>query len=373
MTTQNIPYTIAFVVGGLPFGGVETLLLQTVLELQKRNHTPVVINISGTGDLHESFLGAKIPVLTIGDNTKVLKTTSFSTTYKLRQLIKKVKPDIIHTAHFSAHYHTRIAALGVDIPIVTHCHNTKREKKFSRRFADKLLSYVTSIYIAVAKEVEKQGVQPYNWAKRPCEVLYNAIDLKALQSASETDIVEMVAPEGPILFSVCRLVTQKNIDILLDVAASLKTRIPGLNVIIIGDGPEKTNLIEQAQRLGLKDNILFTGFRHDVPEIMKALSKRKALLVMPSSFEGFGIAPLEGFYFGIPAIISPNVPIVEIAKEAVEVVPVEKTAMTKRIYSLLSDSEKLKHMSTVAQNVAKQYSIEFYINRLLKIYDKVKK
>lgn len=369
---MNKPKVI-FIVGGLPLGGVEILLLQTVLRLKELGHSPIVINLSGTGELDDKYREAGVITLNVCEGTKGLKTTRFDTTRKLRQVLKKLQPDLIHTAHFTANYHARLATIGLGVPVITHIHNTKREKKFSRRLADRLLSFCTDMYLAVAKDVERQGVAPYNWAKRPCKVLYNAINPTDLEKANEVPLNGMALENGPVLFSVCRLVTQKNMDLLIQSVASIKDSIPNVSLLIIGDGPERKRLENFAEHLGITDRTFFAGFRQDVPGIMKSLAKRNSLFVLPSAFEGFGIAPLEGLYFGIPAVISPYVPILEIASKAVAVVEPNPDQMGTLLSFLLKNDAKLSKMSQEAVGIATKYSIEHYVDTLLYIYKEVLK
>lgn len=355
-------------IGGLPFGGVETLFLSITKALHLLGHKPIVINLSGTGQLNETFRREGIPLFHVGNSTKDLKTTKFFTTYRLRRLLKILNPDIVHTSHFSADYHTRIAAIGLSIPIVTHYHNLRKEKKIFRRLANGLLSFVTDIHIAVSQAVGTYGVQPYNWAKRPCKILYNAINSQELNVATATSLDSLFSKFDFILFSISRLVPEKNIDMLIQITSCLKQDIPGLSLLIIGEGVERKRLEALAIEEGVEDRVFFTGFRPDVPGILKTLSAWQSLCVMPSQSEGFGLAILEGFHFGIPAIISPYVPLVEIAGDAVKVVELDKDQFVKNIKKLLLNNQQMKHMQLVARNIASKYTMDTYIQRLLQIY-----
>ena len=60
-------------------------------------------------------------------------------------------------------------------------------------------------------------------------------------------------------------------------------------LVIIGDGPEKNNLIELAEKLRITDKTLFLGKRSDVNILLQGMD----VFLMPSKYEGFGIAALE--------------------------------------------------------------------------------
>jgi len=99
------------------------------------------------------------------------------------------------------------------------------------------------------------------------------------------------------LLFVGRLVSDKGVDILLDALGLLAAQglTPGLTVV--GDGPERPRLEEQARRLGIADRIDFAGTQ--TGEDLVRFYNRHRLLVVPSRYnEPFGIVALEGIACG---------------------------------------------------------------------------
>ncbi|MEM8503551.1 MAG: glycosyltransferase family 4 protein [Cyanobacteria bacterium P01_D01_bin.1] len=107
-----------------------------------------------------------------------------------------------------------------------------------------------------------------------------------------------------ILFTPRRLVHRMGIDNLLEALAQLKQTVPEVWLAIAGKGPLRSQLEEQAQALGLVDNVRFLGFlpEADLPVAYQAAD----LTVMPSqSLEGFGLVLLESLACGTPAVCTP--------------------------------------------------------------------
>lgn len=103
-----------------------------------------------------------------------------------------------------------------------------------------------------------------------------------------------------------RLFSEKNIPLLLQAySEALKTSLfPATTVIlIVGDGPLKSILIELSAKLSINNKVIFTGFRNDVHKIMNAID----ILVLPSQVEGLSCAILEAMSCGVPVICS-NLP-----------------------------------------------------------------
>jgi glycosyltransferase involved in cell wall biosynthesis len=95
-----------------------------------------------------------------------------------------------------------------------------------------------------------------------------------------------------------RLTNWKGVDTLLLAAQ----QVPGLEVEIVGDGPEWPNLIELSAQLGLTDRVVFRG-RLSAPEVSEAM-KRAHVLVLTSLYEGLSHTVLEACAAGLPCIVS---------------------------------------------------------------------
>lgn len=100
------------------------------------------------------------------------------------------------------------------------------------------------------------------------------------------------------LLYVGRLIKDKGVDLLIDAVAKLKAGCPSIHCTIVGDGPERLALQNQAAALGLIEHIEFLGVVQDAYPHFKAAK----ILVHPSRREGFGITLVEAAAAGIPVI-----------------------------------------------------------------------
>jgi glycosyltransferase involved in cell wall biosynthesis len=103
------------------------------------------------------------------------------------------------------------------------------------------------------------------------------------------------------MISVGRLLSHKRFDLLIDCVALLAAAGKPQRCCIVGNGPERQSLHEQADRLGVGHLV---EFRHDVdsPAELLSLVKASRLFLFPSEREGFGIAALEAIACGVPVI-----------------------------------------------------------------------
>ncbi|MCW3038857.1 MAG: glycosyl transferase group 1 [Solirubrobacterales bacterium] len=107
-------------------------------------------------------------------------------------------------------------------------------------------------------------------------------------------------PGDPTLVTVAHLVARKRHQDVLRAMWVLRTRMPRLRYVIVGDGPERAGLQALAAELGLADRVELTGqLAH--PEAV-ARARAAHLFVMPSVDEAFGVAYVEAMAAGVPVV-----------------------------------------------------------------------
>ncbi len=138
-----------------------------------------------------------------------------------------------------------------------------------------------------------------------CHILPNSINLEQFSPGRPPqELVDRFELAGrKVLLTVGRLDSRertKGIDETIEVLARLRSRIPEVAYLIVGDGDDRPRLERLAQRSGVSDRVVFAGY---VTEADKVSCYRLAdIYVMPSRSEGFGIVYLEALACGLPVI-----------------------------------------------------------------------
>jgi glycosyltransferase involved in cell wall biosynthesis len=136
-------------------------------------------------------------------------------------------------------------------------------------------------------------------------VLPNSIDFEVFRPGSRSeDLVRKYALQDKVLImTLGRLVSgerYKGFDEVMEVLRDAALEVPGLTYMIAGDGDDRPRLEAKAERLGIRDRVVFTG---RVPEARKRDYYNLAdAFVMPSRGEGFGIVFLEAMACGVPVV-----------------------------------------------------------------------
>jgi glycosyltransferase involved in cell wall biosynthesis len=147
--------------------------------------------------------------------------------------------------------------------------------------------------IAVATGIADTLVCNYGVERKRVEVIPNPVDGDAISRRASESVDH--AFNGPFTFAMGRLVPNKNFGLLLRGFA--KSGIPG-KLVIAGEGPERSNLMELARSLGISDRLLLPSFIANP----HALLARADAFVLPSNAEGFPNSLVEALSLGIPSI-----------------------------------------------------------------------
>ncbi len=146
-----------------------------------------------------------------------------------------------------------------------------------------------------------------DWKQDPrWRVFARAIDLEPFSRNVDRDVVRReqgIPSQALVLGHVGRFVWEKNHEFLIKIAAEVTRRQSDTRLVLVGDGPLRSEIQRKAAGLGLADNVIFTGSRSDVPRLLGTMD----VFVFPSLQEGLPGAVLEAQAAGLPCILSDGV------------------------------------------------------------------
>lgn len=217
----------------------------------------------------------------------------------LRTLVSRYRPDVVCATGYKADV---LAAWLQDVPTVAMLRGWTAEDAKVRFFEwldRRSLSRhdaATVVSETLRQQVIRQGVPPDRVYLVP-----NAIDTARLPPARlREDLCREIGvdPQRPIVGAVGRLSPEKGHRVLLDAFHVVQRRIPGVQLVLVGDGPEGPNLRRQAEALGLAASTVLLGLRKDGQQIIGALD----VMALPSFSEGMPNVVLEAFAYGTPVV-----------------------------------------------------------------------
>lgn len=186
----------------------------------------------------------------------------------------------------------------------------------------------------------------------------------------EFDLITKIIPakeKSDVIFA-GRLISHKNIDILIKSIKLIKEKNPEIKSLIIGDGPEKKKLEELTRKLNLEKNIKFLGILENHDDVY-ALMKSSKVFILPSTREGFGIVVIEANTCSIPVITIDQKD--NAAKDLVKegkngfVCRLDEKEIAKNIMKAIKNRNRMKQACT---NSAKPYDWDNLMKKLEEVY-----
>ncbi len=230
-------------------------------------------------------------------------------------------------------------------------------------FLEKRISKFQSSHLAVSSSLAKRV---FNKAK-DVKIIPNGVDLE------EVNFAKANSKQSDMIF-VGRLVASKNLDTLIDIVKTLKTRNPKIKLIIVGKGPEEAHFRKVTKEPEFEKNIIFLGEIKSSKRVYSLLKSSK-LFISTSLIEGFGLAALESNACGLPVIIpksrhNATLELVKNKKNGIISNP-NKKDLIKNIEKILSSASLRKQMSKNGIEISKKFDWDNVVNKLEKYYKEV--
>ena len=287
--------------------------------------------------------------------------------WKLRDLIRKHRFDIIHAHHPTAHAISLLAAKLSGVPglVVTRRVIFKiKNNPFSRW---KYTSLRINRYVAVCREI-KSILEDYGVNHNRVKVIPSAVDLESfrpVQDKSEARKKWGLNPDDVVVGTVGNSAWFKGHSYLMQAAQTVMQMHPNAKLFFCGKGTE--DLIQKARELGIERNVILSGFRTDIPDILTCLD----IFVLPSLREGIATAGIEGMAAGLPVIGTKVGGIPDIVSEetGLLVPPADSRALAEAIMRLIGDSKLKIQMGAAGRLKAqREFAKEKVAQQILELY-----
>jgi glycosyltransferase involved in cell wall biosynthesis len=277
---------------------------------------------------------------------------------RLRNLLRLLKPNIVHTHLFHADLYGALAARWAcpQAALVSSRHNDNAfRRRQPYRSLNRWLWRLADAGIAISESIARFVVEVENAPPEKIRVIRYGLDYRPLSAAElqaerQRQRAELgIDPAAPVIGMVCRLVEQKGVVYGLRAFAQVAEQFPAARLLIAGDGPLREALEAEAAALHLGERARFLGWRDDVPGLMSALD----LLLLPSLWEGFGLVLLEAMSRRVPVIASAVSAIPEVVahgETGLLVPPRTVNELADALARLLADAPLRRHMGLLAED-----------------------
>jgi glycosyltransferase involved in cell wall biosynthesis len=304
------------------------------------------------------------------------------TILKIYRYLRKEKFDIVHTHTSKAGLLGRLAARLARIPIIIHTPHGHvffgyfgpiKSKIFI--FLEKLASPITDKIIALTNRENEDYISYRVADEEKSVVIYSGIELNKFidlpLEEKQNFKKELRIPENSLIVGTLgRLVPVKGPEFLVEAAKHIISKFPDTFFMLTGDGYLRLDLEKKALDFGLKENIIFLGWRDDAAKILSVYD----VFVLPSLNEGMGRVLVEAMALGKPIVASRigGIPdLVTHGKNGFLVPPKDPEELAKYIQILLEDKEKRNKMGLAGKKMAMNFRAENMVKKIEKLYEEL--
>jgi glycosyltransferase involved in cell wall biosynthesis len=365
-----MPAKVMLLAVGLGVGGTETHILELASRMDRSRFEVTVCTLKPGGVVADELKTRGIRVVSLDGIGK----WDLRVLVRLFKLLRTERPDVIQAFLFWANVAARVCGRILRaFPVISSYHDEMVSEGRLVRWVDRLTLTWTQAVVCCSEAVRRSVESRIGKTGDRCTIIPFGVDLARFQCTSALPKRELGLQEGQrSIGTVCRLVEpKKGLSVLLRAMDELKRRhgVPPCRLIIIGDGPARGELESLCSQLGLSPWVVFVGTRRDIPQVLQLID----IFVLPSLYEGFGIAILEAMAVGKPVVATRvgGIPEFVIPGETgLLIEPGNADVLADAVESLLRDSDQAMRMGAKGRVRAQElYDISDIVRRHEQVYE----
>jgi glycosyltransferase involved in cell wall biosynthesis len=362
---------IAFFAPLLGTGGTQRHLQQVLELLDRDRFSAHVYTLKPGGEVEEELRATGVPLTSLGLGNALGSPRSIAAILATARALRRAHVDIVHGYQWRPALVGALIARIARVPLVlagkrSLTGDDTRARSAWRRIARAVDTMVINAD-ALRVEGEALGMR-CRW-----QLLQNGVDTERFDlppASPATRAAIGLDPTRPVVGTVGRLESRKGHDQFLVAARELARLANGVRpqLLIVGDGPLRDDLTQQARDLGIADSVHFTGGVADVRPPLAAMD----VFVLPSRAEGMSNALLEAMAAARPCVateVGGNGEVLSADETGVLVPPDDPKTMADRVWSLLTDPSRAAQIGSAAQQyVTAQFGARAMVGQLERLY-----
>jgi glycosyltransferase involved in cell wall biosynthesis len=289
---------------------------------------------------------------------------------RLERFLRRERVDILHAHKFGSNVWGTLVGRMARVPVVlAHEHTWSYEGQPLRRFVDReIIARGADAFVAVSREDQRRMIEIEGIDASRTRFLPIGILPSPPPTGGDIRAELGIEPSAPVIGIVGLLRPQKAHQVLLRAVAELVGDWPDIQLLIVGDGPERAALEQLIGELHLQENVRILGLRTDVPDILRAID----IAACTSNFEGSPLSVMEYMDAALPLVATAvgGIPdLIEPGVHGLLVAPGDSSAMAEAIRELLRDPRRAREMGERARERRRaEFDLDVVIRRLEDLY-----
>jgi glycosyltransferase involved in cell wall biosynthesis len=295
-------------------------------------------------------------------------------------LCRRERFDLVATHTSKGGFIGRLAAKAAGVrKIVHHAHGfafRETQARWIQRFyveLERIAARACTLIISVSKDHRRWGIRENLAPAEKIVAVLNGIETDLFDRSSRHDARRKlgIETEDTLIGVASRLAPKKGIGDLIQAFTEIHRSYPHTRLILVGEGPSRSELEHQAKQARVGNRIHFTGFLEDIPNVLAAFD----IIVQPSISEGLSISLLEAMAAGRPVVacdITGNREVIAPGVSGILVPPSDPSALAAAIRLLLDDPKHAQELGAAAQAECRtRFTQRRMVSEILGLYDHV--
>jgi glycosyltransferase involved in cell wall biosynthesis len=290
-------------------------------------------------------------------------------------MLKKIGADIVQTHNWGTALEGILGAKLARIQGIVHAERGTIEDKAHNIVLQRFLWGFADQVLSVSDAHRKKMRNIIGFPHEQIKSIVNGVDTERFFPNPE--IKEKIRKKlGLKKSSVCigtigSLRFVKNQSLLVNACKTILPSFDQVEVLIVGEGPLESQLIQEVKTLGFSEKIHFAGAQPNIPAILNALD----IFVLPSQAEGISNTILEAMATGLPVIateVGGNTELIKAGETGLLVPPSNPELLAKAILALVINKQKRLELGKNAhQSILDNFTIQVMVNNYTAVYDSV--
>jgi glycosyltransferase involved in cell wall biosynthesis len=353
-------------------GGTERQAVELLKRLDGERYDVRLAVLRNEGPFY-SEIEARFPDVPEFPLTSFYDANAVKQLARLRRLMRREKIDILHAHDFYSSFIGGAAARLCGVRVIASQRHLKLSDRRAHKWGTRLIHRLANRILVNSEAIREHIVNNERAQPDKIVVVKNGV---APTTSSAKNRVELCRELGvdtrvTLVGMVARLQTVKGHRFFIEAAADILQRRPDAHFVLVGDGPLRTEIENQAAELGITDRVHLLGDRADVSRLVSAFD----LLVLASLHEGLPNAVMEAMAAGVPVVataVGGTRELITDGETGYLSPSANSAALAERILFALGDEvHRDEIISAARRKITSKFGIERMVESVEALYDEL--
>jgi glycosyltransferase involved in cell wall biosynthesis len=366
------PVRVAFVVHVMQVAGAEVLVRETIHRLGRRIE-PTIFCLDAIGTIGEELRLEGVPVVCLERRNH---GRDFGVSRRMARELLDRRVEVVHAHQYTPFFYAALAKplAGFSFRLIQTEHGrhypdlvSPLRRAANRLVFDRLADAVNACCLASARAMNRlDGFRGHR-----IEIIDNGIELPRYSPAEpRTDLRRRLGldPQRRFIACVARFHPVKDHPMLIRAMARVAAELPDVDLLLAGDGPDRTLLEDLCRELRIADRVRFLGVRKDVPDVLLASD----LFALTSETEAASLTLMEAMACGLPVVVTDvggNPELVRPGRDGLLVPRGDDAACARALLAILRDPSLARRFGDSGrERAAERFDIDRTISRYHQLY-----